>query len=1016
MTARTALRPLAILAAALLLGGLLFPQAASAQAIAGQRGPKSVPHDGYWSGFGYYYDGDFKEAGREFRDAARTGIASTEGRWIDSICYHTMIGESYYQMGDLPSALDQYSSALKLFLVHRDWMLRVEFPPNIEAEQNLNKTVTWGTSSRKTFIGHFQDRYQSFQGRLDNDVVVQKGGVVAPPQLYPVYVSEIVRCTSVALARRREIMGPACEHDQLTIALVDALSRRPGPPNHWAQCWVELELGLAYASANKIPQAASELTKSLLAGGQWDHPLTCLGLLELGKLAFEQGKYDAAITYFHEASISALYFDRYEVMEEAFRLGALAHSVSGQAGVYPPLVPAAAASRKVRMVQASCLTALAEQLCTAGDLTDAAATIGQARGLLNRRDMALGAIGSRANYQAARISLQSGDVRAGGQSLAAALTYQKAASTRLFQIALVDKLYTGGDVTERIADLLFTEVLREPIRTDWIVDPLDTLAIGLAAHPLPYEHWFELAIKRKEHEKALNIGDRIRRHRYFATQALGGRMLALRWVLAAPKEVLSDEAILQRQDLLVKYPKFGELAAAAAEIRTQLEALPLAPEDDAEKKQQASLLAELGKVSAAQEAILQLIALERVPSEFAFPPLRDTKELQQQLPEGTLVFYYLATSQNVHAFAMSRQRYGYFTVAQPGKVKTGVGEMLKSLGHYDRTQPVDAADLREETWRASAERLLGELTNQTKPAEWASYKELVIVPDAVLWYLPFEALPVKVGEGTAPLLSLLPIRYAPTLSLAIPDKRGLRPVPRTVIVGGKLLPRDTDEAAAAQRDHVAGAAAGAAVLTGEPPATSNIFGATFDRLVVMSDLEEGKTPFGWSPLVLDAGKPGSTLADWSLLPWGGVEQVVLPGFHTPAEYGLKRGGTGDEVFLALCGLMASGNRTVLLSRWRVGGQTTANLMGEFVQELPHEPAAAAWRRSVQLSFANLIDPDAEGRLKSGPAADGLKADHPFFWSGYLLADTGLTPAKDTKPEPAPAAEPAAKAAAEAAAR
>jgi hypothetical protein len=642
----------------------------------------------------------------------------------------------------------------------------------------------------------------------------------------------------------------------------------------------------------------------------------------------------------------------------------------------------------VRIVQTSCLTALAEQLCTAGDLSDAASTIGQARGLLNRSDMAQGAIGSRVNYQAARISLQSGDVRSGGQALAAALTYQKASSDRLFQIALVDKLYMGGDLSDRIADLLYTDVLREPIRTDWVVDPLDTLAVGLSAHPLPYEHWFELALKRKEHEKALNIGDRIRRHRYFATQALGGRMMALRWVLAAPKEVLSDEAILQRQDLLVKYPKFGELAAKAAEIETQLEALPLVPEDEAEKEQQASLLAELGKISAAQEAILQLIALERVPSEFAFPPLRDTKELQQQLPVGTLVFYYLATSQNVHAFAMTRQRYGYFTVAQPGKVKTDVGEMLKSLGHYDRTQPVDAANLRDEAWRTPADRLLGQLTNQTKPEEWANYKELVIVPDGVLWYLPFEALPVKAGETTNPLLSLLPIRYAPTLSLAIPD----------------------------QRELVAGVAPGAVVLTEEPPVTSSIFGATFDSLVVMSEVEEGKSPFGWSPLVLDGGKPGSTLADWGLLPWAGVEQVVLPGFHTPAEYGLKRGGAGDEVFLALCGLMASGSRTVLLSRWRVGGQTTANLMGEFVQELPHEPAAAAWRRSVQLSFANLIDPEAEGRLKTGPAADGLKADHPFFWSGYLLADTGLAPAKEAKAEAAPAADPPTKPVADAAAR
>ena len=127
------------------------------------------------------------------------------------------------------------------------------------------------------------------------------------------------------------------------------------------------------------------------------------------------------------------------------------------------------------------------------------------------------------------------------------------------------------------------------------------------------------------------------------------------------------------------------------------------------------------------------------------------------------------------------------------------------------------------------------------------------------------------------------------------------------------------------------------------------------------------------------------------MPFSGTEQVVFPGFHTPAEFGLKRGGTGEEVFLAVCGLMASGSRTILLSRWRVGGQSTVDLMREFVQELPHESAAAAWQRSVRLAASRDLDPATEGRLKANGAALGVKADHPFFWSGYLLIDTGVKP-------------------------
>ena len=83
--------------------------------------------------------------------------------------------------------------------------------------------------------------------------------------------------------------------------------------------------------------------------------------------------------------------------------------------------------------------------------------------------------------------------------------------------------YTAAGEPERVADLIFTEVLREPTRTDWITNPLETIAVGSAPHPLPYEHWFELALIRKDQAKALNIAERIRRHRFFVTQALGGR-------------------------------------------------------------------------------------------------------------------------------------------------------------------------------------------------------------------------------------------------------------------------------------------------------------------------------------------------------------------------------------------------------------------------------------------------------------------------------------------------------------
>jgi len=515
-------------------------------------------------------------------------------------------------------------------------------------------------------------------------------------------------------------------------------------------------------------------------------------------------------------------------------------------------------------------------------------------------------------------------------------------------------------------------------------------------HPLPYEHWLELALARRDQDKALNIADRIRRHRFYATQPLGGRLLALRWILEAPAESLSQHAVSQRQELMVRYPKYDDLSRRAGEVRAKVVGLPVAPANEAEGKQQQDLLAELGKVSAAQEAMLQIMSLERVPTELAFPPLRETKEIQQQLPEGTLVFTYLATSRNVYGFALSRDRYGYFKLPQPAKVKADVTELLRQMGHTDRSQAVGADDLTANGWHAAAQRLVKQLTDNAKPDEWTKYREIVIVPDGVLWYLPFESLPVPASSGgSIPLLMHVPIRYAPTLALAVPDQRGVRPAPRTAVVAGKLLPREDEAFTKASLEAIVAASGEAVVLRKELPASSSVLAATLDRFIVLADGDDtDKAPLAWSPLVVDGGKVGSTLGDWLQLPFGGAEQVVLPGFHTPAESGLKKGGTGEEVFLAVCGLMGSGCRTVLLSRWRVGGQTSIDLVREFVQELPHESAANAWRRSVQLAADRPLDPAVEGRLRVTHSTDGLKADHPFFWSGYLLADRGQLPAKE----------------------
>jgi hypothetical protein len=77
---------------------------------------------------------------------------------------------------------------------------------------------------------------------------------------------------------------------------------------------------------------------------------------------------------------------------------------------------------------------------------------------------------------------------------------------------------------------------------------------------------------------------------------------------------------------------------------------------------------------------------------------------------------------------------------------------------------------------------------------------------------------------------------------------------------------------------------------------------------------------------------------------------------------------------------------------------------EFTQELAHAPAAEAWGRARLLAREAPLDAENEPRLR-GLEQEGelTTANHPFFWAGYLLVDTGppaVVAEEDTEAKPA----------------
>ena len=106
---------------------------------------------------------------------------------------------------------------------------------------------------------------------------VVQGGVVQQAMLMPISASEVVRCTTLAIRRRHELMGPVCKYDALTNQLITLLARRSAPTGNWSQAWVDLPLGTAYAAAGNVSTAVATLERALVVQGELDHPLTADG-------------------------------------------------------------------------------------------------------------------------------------------------------------------------------------------------------------------------------------------------------------------------------------------------------------------------------------------------------------------------------------------------------------------------------------------------------------------------------------------------------------------------------------------------------------------------------------------------------------------------------------------------------------------------------------------------------------------------------------------------------------------
>ena len=967
---------------------LVTSHSASAQ----RRGGKTYPGAEFDLSFRSFYQGEYRQAERDFQNASRRGIRGVNFLWVDSVCYNTMLGECYYHVGDLDRAIEFYDAAIRVYLDNPKWVTRLQFK-NDNVQGGLPERITWGPKGRSSVPGKFPPTILSVQTNL-NVVNVQQGGetgqaITQERTLYPLRVDEVMRCTALALARRAEILGPLVSRDPLSSQIERRIASHAVPANHWARPLFTVCSALAKVGIGQTDDAYASLQRSH-SYGQLDHNLTALALLEMGKIKLAKGELDAAAKDLYESTFPAADFEQLDVLAEAMKHLAVVHRLRSPDQPLPVLdqVNAWARAKRYARVNASTSVAGADLSAYRQDTKNATQYLADAQRAMTRTDLMTGNLGARFQFAMATNGFLMNRDRQATAAFRAFMNLQAKSSLELYRVRWVFNQSKQGAIRESTASNLFRRVLQVPSSELWQVNPMGAVTMDETPHFDVLEHWMELELKRDQIERVVELADRIRAETFTSQSPLMARLMSLRWLLEAHDVLLDDDAKLQRQAILAAFPEWQELSKEVSSRQLELRKLPTLPTTPEHLEAWKQHAAAIRKASARQEGLLRKIALRPAPATTLFPRIRTLDQIQSGLAPGQAILDIISTArQTTFILLTNDSQYEVLGSKPTGREQRAIITMLKSFGNTDSKKPVSATQLAKGQWQKAAKSMYQSIFANRGEQTWSGINELIVVPDGQYWYVPFESLIFEEAGVDQPLISQCSIRYVPMASMAGNDVRRRSTSPSTFVVEGRIYRQSVTKLAKSITENDGKAAVAKQLI----PVSSSDIGSQWDRLIVLNDIKRSSTdPFNWLPAIADGKVPQSKLADWMALPWDAPKLIVLPGFDTAASGSVGKKSTGEEMLQTTMGLLSTGCQTVLLSRWRLGGQASFDLVREFVTQLNDESPSSALQRSIELVRSSPIDPDAEPRIdsKSVTEENVPTGEHPFFWAGYQLIDLG----------------------------
>jgi CHAT domain-containing protein len=612
------------------------------------------------------------------------------------------------------------------------------------------------------------------------------------------------------------------------------------------------------------------------------------------------------------------------------------------------------------------------------------------RGLALGEEIGYNMITTNATYDLAAAYLQLGDYRK-------ATEYADRAAALSLQANLPEPLWPARTIAGKAQFALkqFDLARRSLLDAITIIEELREQAAGgeqdrerfFESKVGPYYAMVDLSFAQNNYFEALDYGDRAK-SRVLAEVLGSGRVNITKAMTVEEQEqerALNNQLVALNRQLYQEKTQQQPNAARLAELNARVQKARLEYE-----------AFETGLYSAHPELKLQRGQAPRLTPE----------RLGELLPDDkTALLEFVVGDENCYLFVVTRRAGRGVPELKTFRLPVKRKELAVLVKDFRRRLAERDPEFTEEARR------LYDLLLKPAAVELRGKEALCIIPDGVLWELPFQALQPKEGGYVIEDHSLF---YAPSLAVLygvekLPQKKGNAQAlsksartPTLLAFGNPAIGQQTAALVKAlSRDENLGPLPEA---EREVKILREIYKPSNSKVYIGAEAREtlAKAEMGnyrilhfathgvlddlnpmYSHLVLslsgnEAGEDG-LLHAWEVMRLDlKADMVVLSACQT----GRGRVGAGEGVVGMSWALFVAGSPTTVVSLWNVESSSTTQFMVEFHRKLL-SPVAS--RSNSRRSKAEALRQASLSVLKDGRYA------HPFYWAGFVMIGDGLRP-------------------------